>query len=214
VGSGRTELISCIYGYAKGGSGSITLDGKPVGKRVAKNIKNGFGFIPEDRRNEGLFSGLSIGKNLTISSFDLLSRFGLVNGRKEKAHAEKAIKAYDIRPPIRAMPAANLSGGNQQKVVLGRWLSRDLKVLLLDEPTVGVDVGVKAELYGYMRQLADEGAIIIMVSSDIAELVDVSDRVLIIRKGRIFKEFANHSATQQAVLLASSGVEAKEGEYL
>ncbi|MCF0120290.1 MAG: sugar ABC transporter ATP-binding protein, partial [Oscillospiraceae bacterium] len=101
---------------------------------------------------------------------------------------------------------------NQQKVVLGRWLSRNVDVLILDEPTVGVDVGVKAELYGYMRKLADEGAIIIMVSSDLAELTEVSDRVLVIHNGTVFKEFRDHTATQQGVLLASSGVADKEDD--
>lgn len=211
VGSGRTELVSCIYGSIKKYTGKITLDGKPVSKSVRKNIQNGFGFVPEDRRREGLFSNLSVGRNITIASYDLLSRFGIVSGGRERSHAEKAIRDYDVRPPKIGIPAANLSGGNQQKVVLGRWLSRNLKVLILDEPTVGVDVGVKAELYRFMRQLADEGVIIIMVSSDLAELVDVSDRVLVIHKGRLFKEFPNHTATQQDVLLAASGVDVKEG---
>ena len=168
--------------------------------------------VPEDRRTQGFFPQLSILRNLAISSYDLLSMGGIiVNGRAESAHAEKAIADYDVRPAMKKLPVQNLSGGNQQKVVLGRWLSRDVDILILDEPTVGVDVGVKAEFYGYMRKLADRGAIIIMVSSDLAELTDVSDRVLVLHNGTIFQEFRDHSATQQAVLLASSGVAVKEG---
>ncbi len=215
VGSGRTELLSCIYGYLKGYKGSITLDGKPISRKVGKNIKNGFGLVPEDRRNEGFFPVLSIGRNVTISSYDKLSYFDIaVKSKKEIMHAEQAIRDYDIRPAIRNLPTANLSGGNQQKVILGRWLSRELNVLLLDEPTSGVDVGVKAELYDYMRELADKGAIIVMVSSDLEELVGVSDRVIIMRNGRLVEEFTDHSATQQTVLLASSGVAVKEGAAL
>jgi len=215
VGSGRTELISLIYGSLKGYTGKITLDGRPVDKNVAKNIKNGFGMVPEDRRTQGFFPNLSILRNIAIASYDRLSRGGfIVKSRAEDEHSVKAIADYDVRPAIKTLPVQNLSGGNQQKVVLGRWLSRELKVLLLDEPTAGVDVGVKAELYGYMRALADQGAIIIMVSSDLAELVNVSDRVLVLHNGTLFEEFPEHRATQQAVLLASSGILAKEGVAL
>ena len=214
VGSGRTELVSCIYGSIQKSTGTITLDGKPVSKKVAVNIKNGFGMVPEDRRTQGYFPQLSILRNIAISSYDRLAKFGIVNGKAENAHAERAIADYDVRPAMKRLPVQNLSGGNQQKVVLGRWLSRDVDVLILDEPTVGVDVGVKAELYGYMRKLADRGAIIIMVSSDLAELTEVSDRVLVLHNGTVFQEFRDHSATQQAVLLASSGVAAKEGNVL
>ena len=214
VGSGRTELVSCIYGSIKKYSGSITLDGKPVSRKVSANIKKGFGMVPEDRRNQGLFPQLSILRNIAVSSYDRLSSGGIASAKGESEYAEKAIADYDIRPAMKKLPVQNLSGGNQQKVILGRWLSRDVKVLILDEPTVGVDVGVKAELYGYMRKLADSGAIIIMVSSDLAELTDVADRVLVLHGGTIFKEFRDHSATQQAVLLAASGVAEKEGDAL
>ena len=208
VGSGRTELVSCIYGAIKKYKGSVTLNGKSVSRSVAKNIKAGFGFVPEDRRTQGFFPQLSILRNIAISSYDRLASAGIVKGGAESAYAEKAIEDYDVRPAMKKLPVQNLSGGNQQKVVLARWLSRDVEVLILDEPTVGVDVGVKAELYEYMRKLADKGAIIIMVSSDLAELTEVSDRVLVLHGGRIFREFRDHSATQQAVLLASSGVKA------
>ncbi len=211
VGSGRTELISCIYGNLKGYTGKITLGGKPISKSARKNIQNGFGMVPEDRRVQGFFPNLSILKNIAIASYDRLAAAGFVKPGAETAHAEKAIKDYDVRPALKNLPVQNLSGGNQQKVVIGRWLSRSPKVLLLDEPTAGVDVGVKAELYDYMGQLADEGAIIIMVSSDLAELVNVSDRVLIIHGGTIFAEFPDHTATQQEVLLAASGVVSKGG---
>ena len=137
-----------------------------------------------------------------------------MNHRKEVEFAEKAIKDYDVRPPMRKLPVSNLSGGNQQKVVLGRWLSRDLKVLMLDEPTAGVDVGVKSDLYKYIWELAAKGAIVIMVSSDLAELTYVSDRILVMHNGRFFQEFTHDNVTQEAILLASSGEKTQEGRLL
>ncbi|MDR0857823.1 MAG: sugar ABC transporter ATP-binding protein [Oscillospiraceae bacterium] len=213
VGSGRTELIHCIYGSAKKSGGSITLRGKPLSGRVRRNIKNGFGLVPEDRRSEGFFAVLPVERNINIASYDFLSAFGaFVKRRQEIANAENAIDKYDVRPAMRNIPVENLSGGNQQKVVLGRWLSRDLNVLLLDEPTAGVDVGVKADLYSYIRELADNGAIVIMVSSDLEELTNVSDRILVVREGKIFAELTGGEATQTAVLLASSGIREAEGD--
>ena len=211
VGSGRTELIRCIYGAAKRSGGSITLDGKPVSQSIRRNIRNGFGYVPEDRHFEGLVPLLSTEKNITIASYDKLSSASFVSRRKEIAWADRAIKDYDIRPPIRALLAGNLSGGNQQKTILGRWLSRDLRLLLLDEPTVGVDVGVKMDLYKLLREFADKGAIVVMVSSDLAELVYLSDRVLVMRDGRFFEEFTRDRVTQEAILLAASGVHTEEG---
>lgn len=214
VGSGRTELIQCIYGARRQSSGAIELDGAPVSRSVRKNIQAGFGFVPEDRRKEGFFPVLSVEQNITITSYDRLSKASFISRKKEIRHAEDAIRDYDIRPANRKVPVGNLSGGNQQKVILARWLSRGPKVLLLDEPTVGVDVGVKAELYAMMRRLAESGAIIIMVSSDIEELTNVSDRILIMHGGKLFEEFTHEKVTQQAVLLASSGTYAKEGRLL
>ncbi len=214
VGSGRTELVQCIYGVRKASAGTITLDGKPVSNSVRRNILDGFGFVPEDRRNEGFFPLLSIAENITITSYDRLSRLCVISGKKSVKHVEDAIRDYDIRPAKRRVPVGNLSGGNQQKVILGRWLSRKPKLLILDEPTVGVDVGVKAELYALMRQLSDTGAIIIMVSSDLEELTNVSDRILIMHGGKFFEEFHHDDVTQQAVLQASYGTFAEGGKLL
>jgi ribose transport system ATP-binding protein len=214
VGSGRTELIKCIYGALKQSAGDITLNGRPISKRIAKNIAMGMGLVPEDRREEGFFPVLSIAENLIAASYDMLSKLGVVNAGKEKRFADGAIKNYDIRPPKSAIPVGNLSGGNQQKVVLGRWLSREPRVLLLDEPTAGVDIGVKAELYNLMEAFADRGVIIIMVSSDTEELVTVSDRILVMHKGRFFKEFTHENASQNEILLAASGVDTGEGRLL
>ena len=214
VGSGRTELIKCIYGALDSDRGVISLKGKPISKTVKKNIKNGFGFVPEDRLREGYAPGLSVARNIVVSSYDMLAKVGMVRHSKERRHAEKAIRDYDIRPPLRNLPIRNLSGGNQQKVVLSRWLSRKLEVLLLDEPTVGVDVGVKEDLYNYIWEQAASGAIVILVSSDLAELTYVSDRILVMYGGRFFEEFTHENATQSAILQAASGVHTEEGRAI
>jgi len=214
VGSGRTELIRCIFGAAKRSGGTITLNGEPVSQKIKKNIKAGFGYVPEDRRVEGLVPQLPMEKNITIASYDRLATAGLVNRRREINWAERAIINYDIRPPMRTLISTNLSGGNQQKVILGRWLSRDPQLLLLDEPTVGVDVGVKMDLYRLLRELAEKGTIVVMVSSDLAELVLLADRILVMRDGRFFEEFTRGNVSQEAILLAASGVHTKEGTAL
>jgi ribose transport system ATP-binding protein len=214
VGSGRTEFIKCLYGALKPDAGAVTLCGKPIQRTVGRNIKNGFGLVPEDRRREGFVPILSVERNLTAAGYDILAKAGVVSRKGEIAYAEKAIKDYDIRPALRRLPVGNLSGGNQQKVVLGRWLSRELKVLLLDEPTAGVDIGVKEDLYNYIWDLAASGAIVIMVSSDLEELIYVSDRILVMYGGRFFEEFSRESATQETILLASSGVRTENGRAL
>ena len=214
VGSGRTELIGCIYGAMKPDSGTITYNGEPTSRSILKNMKKGFGLVPEDRRNEGFIPMLSIQQNFALASYDKIAPMGVVSAKKEVELAERGIKDYDVRPPMRNLPVGNLSGGNQQKVVLGRWLARHPNVLLLDEPTAGVDVGVKADLYQYMRDLAAEGKIVIMVSSDLAELTHVSDRILVIHDGVFFEEFQHEHVTQEAILLAGSGVHTGEGKAL
>jgi ribose transport system ATP-binding protein len=214
VGSGRTELIKCIFGVYQQSGGTITLNGRPIGKNVDRNIRNGIVFVPEDRREEGFIPKLSIERNLAIASYDKLAPYFFVSRRKEARWAEAAIAKYDIRPPKKSMPVAYLSGGNQQKVVVARGLAREPKVLLLDEPTAGIDVGVKAELYRIIRELADSGAIVILVSSDLAELRHIADRVLVMYDGRFFEEFAHETVSQNAILLAASGIHTKEGAAL
>ena len=211
VGSGRSELVRCIYGAEKASSGSITYNGNPLSRSVGKNVRMNFGLVPEDRRTQGFIPLLSIEKNIAIANHDRLSKNWFISGRKEANLADAAISDYDIRPPKRSVQVGNLSGGNQQKVVLGKWLSRDLEVLLLDEPTLGVDVGVKEDIYEYIRALATKGAIVIMVSSDLAELTMVSDRILVMYGGMVFREFPDGNATQTEVLLAASGEQAPEG---
>ena len=213
VGAGRTEVIRCIYGADKYDSGEILFEGQKLSNSVSKNIAKGFGLIPEDRRNQGFSPLLSVERNVALPNYDVLASGGIVKEKEEKLLGVEMVEKLDVRPNNSAIPVGNLSGGNQQKAVLGKWLSRDLKVLLVDEPTAGIDIGAKDEIYKLLEQLAGQGVSIILVSSDLQELLRVSHRILVFRKGKLFKEFNNGVATQEDILMASSGIiESKEGD--
>lgn len=207
IGAGRTELVRCIYGIDPFQSGQILLNGEPYVPSAKKSIKKGFGFVPEDRRSHGFIPLLSINKNSALTNYDLIPKKGLaISDQGELSLCKSAISRVDIRPNDPHKPVELLSGGNQQKVVLGKWLMRDLKVLIVDEPTAGIDVGAKDEIYGILRGLARSGVVVILVSSDLQELLRVSDRILIMRKGRLIKEFSEGSVTQADLLAAASGI--------
>ena len=208
VGSGRTEVLRAIFGVDRFDAGQIIFEGKPLRPSVAGNIRRGFGLIPEDRRAQGFIPLQSIRKNVALTNYDLLSSgLGVINSGKEAKMCDDAIQNLAIRPNIPSMPVTNLSGGNQQKVVVGKWMARDLKVLLVDEPTAGIDVGVKEAIYQILEGLAQKGVLVIVVSSDLQELLRVSTRILVMRKGSIFKEFNQGMVTQEDILAAASGID-------
>lgn len=210
VGSGRTEVLRCIFGADKYDSGSIAFEGAPLTGSVGQRIQKGFGLVPEDRRTQGFVPLLSISRNVAITNYDKLSKASVVNLSGEKQIGVDTVRQLDIRPNNAAVPVGNLSGGNAQKVVLGKWLTRDLKVLLIDEPTAGIDVGAKDEIYKIIENLAENGVAVILVSSDLQELLRVSQRILVFRKGHIFKEFNEGVITQEDILMAASGINAEE----
>ncbi|PXV85612.1 monosaccharide ABC transporter ATP-binding protein (CUT2 family) [Lachnotalea glycerini] len=212
VGAGRTEVMRCIYGADPIDSGTVTLDGKELPRSIGKNIELGFGLVPEDRRNQGFTPLLSIEKNVALTNYDTLAVGGFVKEQKEKTLGNKMVDALGIRPNNSQIPVGNLSGGNQQKAVLAKWLSRDLKVLIIDEPTAGIDVGAKDEIYKIIESIAKNGASVIMVSSDLQELLRVSQRIIVMRKGEIFTEFSSGKITQEDILMAESGILTKEAE--
>jgi ribose transport system ATP-binding protein len=213
VGSGRTEILRCIYGVDKYDSGRILFKGKKHSSSIIKNIRAGFGMIPEDRRNQGFIPLLDINRNIALTNYDCLSSgHGIVKKKHELAMCLKAIKQLDIRPNNPDLHVGNLSGGNQQKVVVGKWLMRDLNVLLVDEPTAGIDVGVKEQIYNLIENLATKGVSVIIVSSDLKELLRVSHRIIVLRHGRIFKEFNQGAVSQEDVLKAASGIRSGEAE--
>ncbi|PXV84902.1 monosaccharide ABC transporter ATP-binding protein (CUT2 family) [Lachnotalea glycerini] len=212
IGAGRTEVMRCLFGVDKYNNGKIYLEGKEfVPTSTRKSIKSGFGFIPEDRRGQGFIPLTSINKNIALTNYDIIKKIGLaVSSKDELEMCLKAIKKIDIRPNNPDKSVGLLSGGNQQKVVIGKWLMRDLKVLMVDEPTAGIDVGAKNEIYNILSELADKGVVILLVSSDLQELLRVSHRIVIMRKGHIIKEFSEGTVTQADILQAASGIESDE----
>lgn len=213
VGAGRTEVMRCIFGADPYDSGEVIFEGESLPKKIEKTIRKGFGLVPEDRRNQGFTPLLSITKNIALTNYDTLAKGILVNRSTEDALGSNMVERLEIRPGDPLIPVGNLSGGNQQKAVVAKWLSRDLKVLIVDEPTAGIDIGAKDEIYRIMEDLAAAGTSVIMVSSDLKELLRVSQRIIVMRKGEIFTEFSGGRITQEDVLMAESGIltgEAKE----
>ena len=207
VGSGRTELMRAIYGIDPFDSGKITYLGKPYAPSVEKSIAGGYGFVPEERRLQGIMGAISIVGNIGVANLDAISsKAGFVSGKKERDKADQAIALLNVKPANPDVLVGNLSGGNQQKVVVGKWLIRDLKLLIVDEPTVGIDIGAKEEMYQTIERLSSEGVAIIVVSSDLPELTRLSDRIIVLRKGQIIKEFVEGVVTEEEVLRAASGI--------
>ncbi|WP_251858573.1 sugar ABC transporter ATP-binding protein [Herbiconiux sp. L3-i23] len=189
VGSGRSEILETVYGARKATSGSVTVGGRPLGRgSVPGAVDAGIGLSPEERKSQGLILDEPIYRNVTLSTFARFARGGFLRERAEIRAASEQIDALELRPADPERATRTLSGGNQQKILLGRWLLHDTKVLLLDEPTRGVDVGARAEIYALIARLAAEGAAIVVVSSEIEEVLGLSDRVLVIAEGRVVHE--------------------------
>ena len=209
IGAGRTEIMRAIFGIDSFTSGSIAFDGKSFRSTPKKSIRAGIGFVPEDRRGQGFIPLLSTTRNVALTNYDIIGKKGLaIDEKEELAMSRRAIEKMDVRPSDPGKQVGLMSGGNQQKVVVGKWLMRDLKLLIVDEPTAGIDVGAKDEIYGILEDLAHQGVAVILVSSDLQELIRVSHRILVMRKGSIVREFNNGSVTQSMVLEAASGLQA------
>ncbi|MEU5897459.1 MULTISPECIES: sugar ABC transporter ATP-binding protein [Streptomyces] len=186
VGSGRSEILETIYGARKPSSGHVTVNGhtlRPGSVRAA--VRAGLGLAPEERKAQALLMLESVTRNVSVSSMSRFSRGGWVDRGAERAATRAATRELSLRPDEPSVPVRTLSGGNQQKAVLARWLLRGCRVLLLDEPTRGVDVGARAELYAVIRRLADEGLAVLLVSSEVPEVLGLADRVLVLREGRV-----------------------------
>ncbi|MEU8223903.1 sugar ABC transporter ATP-binding protein [Kribbella sp. NPDC048915] len=195
VGSGRSEVLETVYGARRQATGVVRVNGVvlPPG-RVQAAVKAGVGLAPEERKSQALLLDEAVYKNITVSTLSRFASTGFLNNRAEREAARNLAEALDVRPAGVDQPVRNLSGGNQQKVVLARWLLRDCRVLLLDEPTRGVDVGARSEIYGLIRQLASNGVAIVLVSSEVEEVLGLSDRVVVLREGR-----AVHTGPAQAI---------------
>jgi rhamnose transport system ATP-binding protein len=205
VGAGRTELAQAVFGIRPPEAGEILVDGKGARIRSPQAaMERGIFYVPEERRSQGLILPFSIKNNITLSILDRISRLGFVP-RSERQTADRFAKELSIRGAKISDPVSRLSGGNQQKVVVAKSLAREPNVLLLDEPTRGIDVGAKSEIYRLMDTLAKEGKAILLISSELDEVLSMSDRVLVMREGRITGEFGRGEATQENVMTAATG---------
>jgi ribose transport system ATP-binding protein len=206
VGAGRTALAETLFGIRAATAGTITLGGEPVSIGSPKEaIRLGLGFVPEDRKAQGLFLNMAVRENIVISNMDQVATLGFVRRSEAESLAQRFVERLDIRTPSLRQAVRYLSGGNQQKVVIARWLTLKPRVLILDEPTRGVDVGAKAEIYALMRQLAADGVAVLMISSELPEVLGVSDRVIVMHEGRITGHFERAEATQDKIMHAATG---------
>lgn len=184
VGAGRSEVLECLFGLTRPNTGSITLDGKPVHLRGPRDaIALGFGLVPEERRESGLVLARSVAENIAFPVLGTLSRVAVLSARKLNALASDLVQRLSIKTPSLKQLVRTLSGGNQQKVVMGKWLAAGTRILLLDEPTRGIDINAKFEIYQLIRELTGKGMSVIMVSSDLPELLALSDRILVMAEG-------------------------------
>jgi ribose transport system ATP-binding protein len=213
VGAGRTELARAIFGVDPVDSGEVWVEGRRMERFDPREAKNrGIGFITEDRQRQGIVPPLSVAENLVLASLGKSTSLGLVNRGEQRSRAQKMIDELNIRTPGPEQEVRYLSGGNQQKTVIGKWLLADSRVLIMDEPTRGIDVGAKVEIYELMNELTEQGAGILMISSDLPEVLGMSDRILVMAGGRITGELSGEEATQERVMtLATQGSEAAVG---
>jgi ribose transport system ATP-binding protein len=209
VGAGRTELARAIFGADPGDAGEVWVEGRRMERGDPREAKRrGMGFVTEDRQGQGIVPPLSVAENLGLASLERNTHVGLVNRREQRKQARKIIEDLNIRTPGPEQEIRFLSGGNQQKTVIGKWLLADSKVLIMDEPTRGIDVGAKVEIYELMNELTENGAGILMISSDLPEVLGMSDRILVMSGGRITGELSVEEANGENVMeLATQGSE-------
>ena len=211
VGSGRTEVARAIFGADAIDSGEIWIGGNRATIHSPKDaISYGIGLVPEDRKAQALVLGLAVRENISLASLPSLVRFGFVRLNEERERAEEFVKALRIRTPGLEQKVVNLSGGNQQKVVIAKWLSLQPRVLIVDEPTRGIDIGAKAEVHNLLNELARDGVAILMISSELPEILGMSDRVLVMREGRIAGEVPRSEATQERIMAMATGLGRKQ----
>jgi len=211
MGAGRTETTRAIFGADPKESGEIYVDGKEVKINCPMDaIRNGVVLAPEDRKKDGLCTKLSIRHNLALPNLDIVcNKVGVVDSKKEYALCDKAVDNLKIKTPNVDIDAGNLSGGNQQKVVVGKWLARNSRVVIFDEPTRGIDVGAKVEIYNLMNELKQQGIAVMFVSSEMPEVMGVADRIIVMCDGRITGEVMANNTTQNEILTLATTFEDK-----
>ncbi len=206
VGAGRTEVARAIFGLDRHDAGSIRLNGQELTIRRPKSaVRAGIAYVPEDRKRDGVALSLSVKDNITLSVLRRVSKLGWIRRGQERVLAQQKAEELYVSPPAIDRKVATFSGGNQQKVVLAKWLATEPKVLILDEPTRGVDVGAKADIHTIIGELAERGVAIIMISSELPEILAVSDRVYVLHEGRMTAELERSDATEESVMSAATG---------
>jgi rhamnose transport system ATP-binding protein len=206
VGAGRSEVVRAIFGVDKYNKGTVTLNGKTLKPgNPAAHMEAGMALVPEDRRQQGLFMSTSIDKNSAVTMLKRLSKFFIISAKSESKLATSWGKTLQLKYATGKDPVDRLSGGNQQKVVLAKWLATEPKLLIVDEPTRGIDVGTKSEVHRLLSQKAQEGMAIIMVSSELPEVMGMADRILVMREGRMVGEFSRKGATAEKIIAVATG---------
>jgi rhamnose transport system ATP-binding protein len=209
VGAGRTELARVLFGLTPADAGQVSFDGKRVVIDSAiRAIELGIAYVPEDRRRHGVVLDLPVAANVSLAILRQLSSYCRLNFRREQRLAEEMIQQLLVKTPSAATPVGNLSGGNQQKVAVARWLATEPKLLILDEPTQGIDVGAKAEIHRLMGDLAGRGLAILLISSELPEVLGMSDRIAVMRRGTIAGILSREEATQERVMSLALGHQA------
>jgi rhamnose transport system ATP-binding protein len=211
VGAGRSEVARAVFGIDRYDAGAVKLRGKPLRKAApTAAMAAGIGFVPEDRRQQGLVMDMSVQQNVALASLGRLGRAGFIQGSAERAMASDWAARLKIKYGRLTDPVSMLSGGNQQKVVLAKWLGRQPALLIVDEPTRGIDIATKAEVHALLVQLAREGVAVLMISSELPEVLLISDRILVMREGRVTAEFDRAGANEEEIMAAATGQAAKK----
>ena len=211
VGAGRSELAQLIFGIRHATHGTVAIDGQSVHITSPRDaIALGMGYLPENRKEQGLFPELAAHENIVMATIERDAHYGLLNRRKGQSISGEAIRTLNIRVPHALVRAGGLSGGNQQKLLIARWIAIGPRILLLDEPTRGVDVGAKSEIYRMMNQMAQQGVAILMISSELPEVVGMSDRVYVMREGTIAGELQGERITQESIMALATGVDLRQ----
>jgi rhamnose transport system ATP-binding protein len=206
VGAGRTELAHVLFGLTPADSGTITIDGRAGAIRTpADAVARGIAYVPEDRRQHGVIGAMSVAANTTLAALARVTRRGLLDRRRERETAAAFVQRFAIRTTSLEAPVGTLSGGNQQKVALARWLATAPRVLVLDEPTQGVDVGAKTEIHRLIQQLAADGLAILLISSELTELLSLAHRIGVMRAGRLVGFLDRTAASEEAILALALG---------
>jgi ribose transport system ATP-binding protein len=206
VGAGRTELARAIIGADPRSSGRIFVNGAEVQINSPKDaLKHGIALLTEDRKGQGLFLGNTVLFNATVANLKRYVRRILIDVNRQKDAAAEVVRQLGIKTPGLNTMTLQLSGGNQQKVVIGKWLNTDADIFIFDEPTRGIDVGAKVEVYNIINQLIADGAAVIMISSELPEILGMSDRIIVLSEGRLTAEFSREEATQEKIMAAATG---------